>query len=168
MLCYDRIVEQGVYYDRIIEQCVCCCVTTGLLSIVTVLRQDLLSSLCIVVMLQISKVAVEHCRQHTKCSDCLNDGDPYCGWCSLEKRRVLGCRSVLSSWLAALLPVPSSPSPVLSSSFHLLFPPSPSSKPSSSASSSLSSVHSSSVIVENRPNCPLNIVCGSRRKQSLV
>ena len=138
-VCYDRIAEQGVCccvttgllsrvcvavlrqdcwagcvvlcYDRIVEQDVCCCVTTGLLSIVTVLRQDLLSSLCIVVMLQISKVAVEHCRQHTKCSDCLNDGDPYCGWCSLEKRRVLGCRSVLFSWLAAYCPCPRLPRP---------------------------------------------------------
>lgn len=37
----------------------------------------------------ISRVAVENCRQHTTCSDCLNDGDPYCGWCSLEKRCTL-------------------------------------------------------------------------------
>nr|KAG5701673.1 hypothetical protein BaRGS_027831 [Batillaria attramentaria] len=35
----------------------------------------------------ITKVAVENCRQYGTCSECLNDGDPYCGWCSLEKRR---------------------------------------------------------------------------------
>lgn len=37
----------------------------------------------------ISKVPVENCRQYASCSDCLTDGDPYCGWCSLEKRCTL-------------------------------------------------------------------------------
>ena len=37
---------------------------------------------------QISKVRVEHCSTYTNCSSCLEARDPYCGWCSLEKRWV--------------------------------------------------------------------------------
>ncbi|XP_047364074.1 plexin-B [Vespa velutina] len=35
---------------------------------------------------RISKVKVEHCNSYTNCSSCLDAKDPYCGWCSLEKR----------------------------------------------------------------------------------
>ncbi|XP_034935883.1 plexin-B [Chelonus insularis] len=35
---------------------------------------------------KISKVKVEHCSDYTSCSTCLDAKDPYCGWCSLEKR----------------------------------------------------------------------------------
>ncbi|XP_069694411.1 plexin-B isoform X4 [Periplaneta americana] len=35
---------------------------------------------------KISKVKVEHCTSYTNCSACLEAKDPYCGWCSLEKR----------------------------------------------------------------------------------
>lgn len=37
---------------------------------------------------KISKVKVEHCSGYTSCSSCLDAKDPYCGWCSLEKRSV--------------------------------------------------------------------------------
>ncbi|KAK8746915.1 hypothetical protein OTU49_016897 [Cherax quadricarinatus] len=33
-----------------------------------------------------SKVKVESCSSYTNCSSCLAARDPYCGWCSLEKR----------------------------------------------------------------------------------
>lgn len=29
---------------------------------------------------------VEHCSMYTNCSSCLESRDPFCGWCSLEKR----------------------------------------------------------------------------------
>ncbi|XP_050438453.1 plexin-B [Adelges cooleyi] len=32
------------------------------------------------------KVRVEHCNSFTNCSTCLEANDPYCGWCSLERR----------------------------------------------------------------------------------
>ncbi|XP_014213293.1 plexin-B [Copidosoma floridanum] len=35
---------------------------------------------------RISKVRVQHCGSYTNCNSCLTAGDPYCGWCSLEKR----------------------------------------------------------------------------------
>lgn len=35
---------------------------------------------------KISKVKVEHCGSYTNCTSCLEARDPYCGWCSLEKR----------------------------------------------------------------------------------
>lgn len=35
---------------------------------------------------KISKVKVEHCSGYSNCSSCLDAKDPYCGWCSLEKR----------------------------------------------------------------------------------
>ncbi|XP_017776948.1 PREDICTED: plexin-B [Nicrophorus vespilloides] len=35
---------------------------------------------------KISKIKVEHCSSYTNCSSCLESKDPYCGWCSLEKR----------------------------------------------------------------------------------
>jgi len=35
---------------------------------------------------KMSKVKVEHCSGYTNCSSCLDAKDPYCGWCSLEKR----------------------------------------------------------------------------------
>ena len=37
-------------------------------------------------MFQASKVAVQSCSSYTTCSSCLSAKDPYCGWCSLEKR----------------------------------------------------------------------------------
>jgi hypothetical protein len=36
--------------------------------------------------LQISKINVEHCSSYNNCSACLESKDPYCGWCSLEKK----------------------------------------------------------------------------------
>ncbi|XP_066158609.1 plexin-B [Euwallacea fornicatus] len=35
---------------------------------------------------KVSKISVEHCSTYTNCSTCLESKDPYCGWCSLEKR----------------------------------------------------------------------------------
>ncbi|XP_046429444.1 plexin-B [Neodiprion fabricii] len=35
---------------------------------------------------KIIKVKVEHCSSYTNCSSCLDAKDPYCGWCSLEKK----------------------------------------------------------------------------------
>ncbi|KAG7207100.1 hypothetical protein KM043_000977 [Ampulex compressa] len=35
---------------------------------------------------KITKVKVQHCSGYTNCSGCLDARDPYCGWCSLEKR----------------------------------------------------------------------------------
>ncbi|KAG1679056.1 Plexin-B [Nymphon striatum] len=35
---------------------------------------------------KISKVRIENCRAHTSCDTCLGAKNPYCGWCSLEKR----------------------------------------------------------------------------------
>ncbi|CAL1537486.1 unnamed protein product [Lymnaea stagnalis] len=37
----------------------------------------------------VTKLAVETCSQSDSCSSCLSDGDPYCGWCSLEKKCAL-------------------------------------------------------------------------------
>lgn len=34
----------------------------------------------------ISKLRVEHCSIYTNCQTCLESRDPFCGWCSLEKR----------------------------------------------------------------------------------
>ncbi|KAE9543414.1 hypothetical protein AGLY_002214 [Aphis glycines] len=34
----------------------------------------------------VMKVRVEHCYSFTNCSSCLEANDPYCGWCSLERR----------------------------------------------------------------------------------
>ncbi|XP_038069473.1 plexin-B1-like [Patiria miniata] len=55
------------------------------------------------------KLRVENCGQYTSCETCIgtdagNDGDPYCGWCTLEKRctRYSDCSSpdVSTRWLA--------------------------------------------------------------------
>ncbi|XP_047736216.1 plexin-B isoform X3 [Hyalella azteca] len=35
---------------------------------------------------RVSKYRVERCSAHTDCNACLSARDPYCGWCSLEKR----------------------------------------------------------------------------------
>lgn len=37
----------------------------------------------------IFSLPVEHCSSYTNCSACLESNDPYCGWCSLEKRCTL-------------------------------------------------------------------------------
>ncbi|XP_046633766.1 plexin-B-like isoform X2 [Daphnia pulicaria] len=55
--------------------------------------------------LKISKVRVEHCATYTNCSSCLEARDPYCGWCSLEKRCTVksACQKATTSsprWLA--------------------------------------------------------------------
>ncbi|CAG5129620.1 unnamed protein product, partial [Candidula unifasciata] len=42
-------------------------------------------NLFIITETNITKVTVETCSQSDSCSSCLSDGDPYCGWCSLEK-----------------------------------------------------------------------------------
>ncbi|XP_038069355.1 plexin-B-like [Patiria miniata] len=55
------------------------------------------------------KLRVENCGQYTTCETCIgtdagNDGDPYCGWCTLERRctRYYDCPSpdVSTRWLA--------------------------------------------------------------------
>ncbi|XP_038069389.1 plexin-B-like [Patiria miniata] len=55
------------------------------------------------------KLRVENCGQYTTCETCIgtdagNDGDPYCGWCTLERRctRYSDCPSpdVSTRWLA--------------------------------------------------------------------
>ena len=35
---------------------------------------------------QVTLLRIQTCEQYTNCSDCLQAGDPYCGWCSLENR----------------------------------------------------------------------------------
>nr|CAI5855263.1 unnamed protein product [Callosobruchus analis] len=35
---------------------------------------------------KVSKINVQHCSTYSNCSSCLESKDPYCGWCSLEKR----------------------------------------------------------------------------------
>lgn len=35
---------------------------------------------------RVSKIKVEHCSSYNNCSACLESKDPYCGWCSLEKK----------------------------------------------------------------------------------
>ncbi|KAH8402557.1 hypothetical protein KR009_010646 [Drosophila setifemur] len=35
---------------------------------------------------KITKLRIEHCSVYTNCSVCLESRDPFCGWCSLEKR----------------------------------------------------------------------------------
>ncbi|CAH0774149.1 unnamed protein product [Bemisia tabaci] len=35
---------------------------------------------------KVLKINVEHCSGFTSCSTCLESKDPYCGWCSLERR----------------------------------------------------------------------------------
>ncbi|KAK6619959.1 hypothetical protein RUM44_006359 [Polyplax serrata] len=42
--------------------------------------------LVVVSVEQITKVKIEDCGSYTNCSACLEARDPYCGWCSLEKR----------------------------------------------------------------------------------
>ncbi|XP_022914955.1 plexin-B isoform X2 [Onthophagus taurus] len=54
---------------------------------------------------KISKINVEHCSSYTNCSECLESHDPYCGWCSLEKRCTVrsACQKAHSSpprWLS--------------------------------------------------------------------
>uniref|UniRef100_A0A336MLE9 CSON001779 protein n=1 Tax=Culicoides sonorensis TaxID=179676 RepID=A0A336MLE9_CULSO len=34
----------------------------------------------------VTKMLIEHCGIYTNCSSCLESRDPFCGWCSLEKR----------------------------------------------------------------------------------
>ncbi|XP_022105359.1 plexin-B-like isoform X2 [Acanthaster planci] len=55
------------------------------------------------------KMNIENCGQYTTCEACIgtdagNDGDPYCGWCTLERRctRYLECpmQDVSTRWLA--------------------------------------------------------------------
>lgn len=36
--------------------------------------------------IQITKLRIEHCSIYNNCSSCLESRDPFCGWCSLEKR----------------------------------------------------------------------------------
>ncbi|XP_055537912.1 plexin-B isoform X2 [Wyeomyia smithii] len=35
---------------------------------------------------RVTKIKIEHCSTFTNCSSCLDSRDPFCGWCSLEKR----------------------------------------------------------------------------------
>ena len=41
--------------------------------------------------LQLLRLQVENCSAYTTCDECIavngeTDGDPYCGWCTLERR----------------------------------------------------------------------------------
>ncbi|CAG0917436.1 unnamed protein product, partial [Notodromas monacha] len=38
---------------------------------------------------KVFRVKAENCAKYTNCSSCLETGDPFCGWCSLEKRCTL-------------------------------------------------------------------------------
>lgn len=53
---------------------------------------------------QITKLRVEHCSRYTNCSGCLESRDPFCGWCSLEKRCTVrsACQRDMSAsrWLS--------------------------------------------------------------------
>ncbi|XP_014294701.1 plexin-B isoform X1 [Halyomorpha halys] len=54
---------------------------------------------------KVFKVAIEHCSSYTNCSSCLEANDPYCGWCSLERRCTVrsACRKASHSaprWLS--------------------------------------------------------------------
>ncbi|XP_038066354.1 plexin-A4-like [Patiria miniata] len=58
---------------------------------------------------KLMKLRVENCSQYTTCQTCIgtdagNNGDPYCGWCTLERRctRYSDCPSpdVSTRWLA--------------------------------------------------------------------
>ncbi|XP_059620883.1 plexin-B [Phlebotomus argentipes] len=53
---------------------------------------------------KITKLRVEHCGIYTDCSKCLESRDPFCGWCSLEKRCTVrsACQKDTSAsrWLA--------------------------------------------------------------------
>ncbi|XP_043224973.1 plexin-B-like [Amphibalanus amphitrite] len=35
---------------------------------------------------KVTLLRLQTCEQYTNCTECLQTGDPYCGWCSLEKR----------------------------------------------------------------------------------
>lgn len=35
---------------------------------------------------KVTKIKIENCAQHTTCTGCLDSKDPFCGWCSLEKK----------------------------------------------------------------------------------
>lgn len=35
---------------------------------------------------KVLKINIEHCNSYSNCTTCLDSRDPYCGWCSLEKR----------------------------------------------------------------------------------
>ncbi|XP_037071066.1 plexin-B-like [Pollicipes pollicipes] len=53
---------------------------------------------------KVTKMKMQTCEEHTNCSQCLQAVDPYCGWCSLEKRCTVRseCKKALSSsprWL---------------------------------------------------------------------
>ncbi len=38
---------------------------------------------------QISKVLVHNCSEYSTCNECVEAGDPYCGWCSLQNKCTL-------------------------------------------------------------------------------
>ena len=52
-----------------------------------------------------SKVLVHNCSEYTTCNGCVEAGDPYCGWCSLQNKYVSritlmyvqGCVEVVST-----------------------------------------------------------------------
>lgn len=46
-------------------------------------KQD---SLYVLSTKSVTKMLIEHCGIYTNCSSCLESRDPFCGWCSLEKR----------------------------------------------------------------------------------
>ncbi|XP_037071029.1 plexin-B-like [Pollicipes pollicipes] len=53
---------------------------------------------------QVALMSMQTCEEYTNCAQCLEPADPYCGWCSLEKRCTVRseCKKALSSsprWL---------------------------------------------------------------------
>ncbi|XP_063707390.1 plexin-B isoform X3 [Culicoides brevitarsis] len=46
-------------------------------------KQD---SLYVLSTKSITKMLIQHCNIYTNCTSCLESRDPFCGWCSLEKR----------------------------------------------------------------------------------
>nr|CAD7429273.1 unnamed protein product [Timema monikensis] len=63
---------------------------------------------------EISKVKIWHCSSYINCSTCLEAKDPYCGWCSLEKRQAVDLEPVKG--------IVANPSAFSPSSRHLITP----------------------------------------------
>ncbi|RWS11985.1 plexin B-like protein [Dinothrombium tinctorium] len=50
------------------------------------IKLALINKLKLFFFLQLSKVSIERCDHYNSCRECLQARNPYCGWCSLEKR----------------------------------------------------------------------------------
>lgn len=42
----------------------------------------------LLLFVQLFKIAVSNCERHKTCESCRSAKDPYCGWCSLQRKRV--------------------------------------------------------------------------------